>query len=98
MEYLPLKSGHSIPQMGLGTWSCKPGEVQKAVDVAVDTGYRHFDCAHLYANQKEIGFALKRIFDAGKVLLSAHDGLVLCTYIRTVRCGIVALITDTQSK
>lgn len=28
-------------------------------------GYRHIDCAQAYGNEKEIGFALKKVFDEG---------------------------------
>jgi diketogulonate reductase-like aldo/keto reductase len=31
----------------------------------VQAGYRHIDCAQAYFNEKEIGFALKRVFDEG---------------------------------
>ncbi|RVW87410.1 NADPH-dependent aldo-keto reductase, chloroplastic [Vitis vinifera] len=30
-------------------------------------GYRHIDCAQLYENEEEIGFALKKIFEDGIV-------------------------------
>ncbi|KAG8406216.1 hypothetical protein J3459_019296 [Metarhizium acridum] len=55
-----LNTGASIPAVGLGTWQANPGEVGKAVEHALKSGYRHIDCALIYRNEKEVGDAIKR--------------------------------------
>ncbi|KAM0901214.1 hypothetical protein ACQ4PT_020139 [Festuca glaucescens] len=66
-ESFVLNTGARIPSIGLGTWQIEPDVVGNAVYAAVKAGYRHIDCAPAYRNEKEIGLALKKLFDEGVV-------------------------------
>jgi hypothetical protein len=45
----------------------KPGEVQRAVQDAIDAGYRHLDCAYVYGNEPEVGNGIKRKIEEGVI-------------------------------
>ncbi len=60
MNYVTLNNGVKIPQLGLGVFLIKDNKIlTNAVKVALDVGYRHFDTATLYRNEKPLGDALK---------------------------------------
>lgn len=43
------------------------GETAEAVRHAIDAGYRHFDTAYLYGNEKEVGQAIQEKINDGTV-------------------------------
>ncbi|CAI2354853.1 unnamed protein product [Caenorhabditis sp. 36 PRJEB53466] len=54
-----LNTGHKIPLVGLGTYKIVGDQVLPALDRALEAGYRLFDTAKVYNNEKEIGEALE---------------------------------------
>lgn len=54
-----LNTGADIPAVGFGTWQAKPHEVEQAVTIALQSGYRHLDCAAIYRNEAEVGTGIK---------------------------------------
>ena len=58
-NYLTLNNGIKIPQLGLGTWFIDDSVVAKAVKQAVQVGYRHFDTAQAYGNERGVGEGIR---------------------------------------
>lgn len=67
MRTVSFDNGDELPMIGLGTWKSAPGEVYDAVRYAVETGYRHLDCAPIYGNEAEVGQALSDVIEEGVV-------------------------------
>jgi diketogulonate reductase-like aldo/keto reductase len=57
---LTLNNGVEIPAIGLGVFQTPPAETTAAVEAAIATGYRHVDTAAAYANEREVGEAIRR--------------------------------------
>ncbi len=63
-----LRSGDLLPAVGLGTFGSdrfSAEDIADAVVGAAEIGYRHFDCASVYGNEKNIGEAFRSIMDGG---------------------------------
>ena len=56
---LRLNDGHTIPQIGLGTWPLGDDEVAPVVVTAIEAGYRHIDTAYRYGNERGVGQGIR---------------------------------------
>ncbi len=57
---IELRSGASLPVLGLGTWPLNDDEAATAVEHAVSAGYRLFDTAENYGNEAGVGEGIRR--------------------------------------
>ncbi|MGO1181650.1 MAG: aldo/keto reductase [Micrococcaceae bacterium] len=76
-----LNDGTTIPQLGFGVFQVPPEETQKAVEQALEAGYRHLDTAAAYRNEEGVGRAIA----ASGI---ARDELYLTTKLRNGEQGI----------
>lgn len=59
-DRVPLRTGGSIPVLGLGVWqSARGAETRDAVKAALRVGYRHIDTARIYENEADVGAGMK---------------------------------------
>jgi diketogulonate reductase-like aldo/keto reductase len=58
-ETFTLSNGVNIPKLGLGTWRIEDAAVAQVIRDAVEIGYRHFDTAQAYANERGVGEGLR---------------------------------------
>ncbi len=54
-ETFTLANGVKIPKLGLGTWRIDDGDAARVVREAAAVGYRHFDTAQAYQNERGVG-------------------------------------------
>lgn len=58
-EHYTLSNGVKIPKLGLGTWFIPDESAPQAVKAAVKVGYRHFDTAQAYGNERGVGEGIR---------------------------------------
>ena len=74
---IPLNFGTgSIPALGFGTLIPDPTETKSAITNALRVGFRHFDCAERYRNEREVGESLQTEFATGAI---AREDIFLTT-------------------
>jgi diketogulonate reductase-like aldo/keto reductase len=65
---IKLNNGVLMPRIHLGVYLTSGRETSSAVTHALESGYRAFDSAEWYANEREVGSAIQNY-------LSSHNGL-----------------------
>eukprot|EP00483_Globobulimina_turgida_P007009 UN07023 len=53
-----LNDGNKIPIIGFGTYQLYNEQCRKAVEYAINIGYRHIDTAIFYNNEQDVGVAI----------------------------------------
>jgi alcohol dehydrogenase (NADP+) len=68
MRRIPLSHGAGLlPALGFGTLISDAAVTTTATRDALDAGFRHFDCAERYGNEREVGAALQAGSAAGNI-------------------------------
>jgi diketogulonate reductase-like aldo/keto reductase len=63
---IPLNHGSgAVPAVGFGTLIPDPLVTKQATKIALEVGFRHFDCAERYRNEQMVGEAMQEAFKAG---------------------------------
>jgi diketogulonate reductase-like aldo/keto reductase len=62
-----MSNGRDIPALGFGTLISDLGDTLRATKTALEVGFRQFDCAERYRNEKAVGEAIEDVLREGKV-------------------------------
>lgn len=60
MQYVTLRNGVKMPQLGYGVYQVRKEECERCVSDALKVGYRHVDTAQSYFNEEEVGNAVAK--------------------------------------
>ncbi|MCC6838645.1 MAG: aldo/keto reductase [Flavobacteriales bacterium] len=60
VPHFTLNNGVEIPAIGFGVFQTPPAETTRAVETALQVGYRHVDTAAAYGNEREVGEGIRR--------------------------------------
>ncbi|KAL6704715.1 NAD(P)H-dependent D-xylose reductase (XR) [Coniothyrium glycines] len=66
-NFIKLASGHQMPIVGFGLWKVPKESAADTVYNAIKAGYRLFDGAYDYQNEREAGQGIRRAIDEGLI-------------------------------
>src|SRR4029077_5093020 len=73
LTQMPLRNGAGcMPALGFGTLIPDTAVTKTATRDALDAGFRHFDCAERYRNEREVGEALEAGLAANGIAREKH--------------------------
>jgi len=72
-----LNNGVLMPLVGFGLFKVHVSEMPTAVEAAIDSGYRLFDTAQVYKNERHLSDALKSAFRKQKDIASKEGAAVM---------------------
>ena len=60
MKNVRLSNGVMMPAIGFGVFQIPENETERAVNDAIEIGYRKFDTAAAYFNEEQLGNAIRQ--------------------------------------
>ncbi len=98
MEYFTLNNGVRMPMLGYGTWDVRGKEGEEAILTAMDVGYRLFDTAKMYDNEKIVGNAVRRSgLDRKELFITTKLNSPYASY-KKAKAGIEESLENLQSE
>jgi diketogulonate reductase-like aldo/keto reductase len=64
---IALNNGGAMPALGFGTLIPDPVATRTATKAALEAGFRQLDASERYRNEKEVGEAIREVFQAGRI-------------------------------
>ncbi|XP_074034563.1 aldo-keto reductase family 1 member A1 [Leptinotarsa decemlineata] len=68
MKSIKLSNGSEMPLVGLGTWRAQPKEIENAVQIALENGYRHIETQINRNSENVVGMMKISIFTKYKII------------------------------
>ena len=81
-----LHNGLEIPLLGMGTYPLQGSAMNTAIAAAINSGYRLFDTAHAYGNEKSLGNSLHEVFQTTN--LKRNDVFIISKIGEEIENGI----------
>ena len=85
MKNVRLNNGVMMPAIGFGVFQIPENETERAVNDAIEIGYRKFDTAAAYFNEEQLGNAIRQSgIKRGGIL---HNHQIVDAGLRIRRCS-----------